>query len=123
MRSRIIIATVCLMLVGVVLMTLQCSPGQSQPLVQDQLTKFSSYEELEDFVKASTEIHPYPEGLWRDIATIGGWGAALMAESADSAPGLDYSTTNIQVEGVDEADIIKTDGEYLTSFQRIGLSS
>jgi len=57
MRSRIIIATVCLMLVGVVLMTLQCSPGQSQPLVQDQLTKFSSYEELEDFVKASTEIH------------------------------------------------------------------
>jgi len=36
-----------------------------------------------------------------------------MAESADSAPGLDYSTTNIQVEGVDEADIIKTDGEYL----------
>lgn len=25
----------------------------------------------------------------------------------------DYSTTNVQVEGIDEADIIKTDGEYL----------
>lgn len=25
----------------------------------------------------------------------------------------DYSTTNIQVEGVDEADVVKTDGEYL----------
>jgi len=29
---------------------------------------------------------------------------------ADSA---DYSTTNIQVEGVDEADIVKTDGQYI----------
>lgn len=27
--------------------------------------------------------------------------------------GYDYSKTNIQVEGVDEADIIKTDGEYI----------
>ena len=25
----------------------------------------------------------------------------------------EYSTTNIQVAGVDEADIVKTDGEYL----------
>lgn len=40
--------------------------------------------------------------------------AAPMAESesmADSA--ADYSTTNVQVEGVDEADIIKNDGEFL----------
>lgn len=27
--------------------------------------------------------------------------------------GKDYSTTNVQVEGVDEADIVKTDGEYI----------
>ena len=27
----------------------------------------------------------------------------------------DYSTTNIQVENVDEADIVKTDGEYVYS--------
>lgn len=27
--------------------------------------------------------------------------------------GLDYSTTNLQVQGVDESDIIKTDGEYI----------
>lgn len=36
------------------------------------------------------------------------------AETADrSGTGGDYSKTNIQVEGVDEADIIKTDGRYL----------
>ena len=38
-------------------------------------------------------------------------------EAADSINGgggsEDYSTTNVQVEGVDEADIVKTDGEYI----------
>lgn len=33
----------------------------------------------------------------------------------DSLPTNDYSTTNIQVENVDEADIIKTDGNYIYS--------
>ncbi|MBN1385770.1 beta-propeller domain-containing protein [Candidatus Woesearchaeota archaeon] len=40
-----------------------------------------------------------------------------MAESAPAAgadyDGLDYSGTNVQVQGVDEADIIKTDGNYI----------
>lgn len=42
---------------------------------------------------------------------------AVMEKSADSAAptggGGDYSQTNVQVEGVDEADIVKTDGKYL----------
>ncbi len=37
---------------------------------------------------------------------------ALAAQSEITAT-ADYSTTNIQVEGVDEADIIKTDGKYI----------
>ncbi len=39
--------------------------------------------------------------------------ASLMAE--DDAAG--YSTTNLQVEGVDESDIIKTDGSYIYAAQ------
>ncbi len=35
------------------------------------------------------------------------------ANGADNGVNQNYSTTNIQVEGVDEADIIKTDGAYL----------
>lgn len=35
--------------------------------------------------------------------------AAAEPRAADG----DYSTTNVQVEGVDEADIVKTDGEYI----------
>ena len=40
--------------------------------------------------------------------------AAQAPTSADSAsPNTDHSDTNVQVEGVDEADIIKTDGEHI----------
>jgi len=38
----------------------------------------------------------------------------IMTDSA--APGTDYSQTNTQEEGVDEADLVKTDGEYLYLF-------
>ena len=37
---------------------------------------------------------------------------AAVTQSAAGAAG-DYSSTNIQVQGVDEADIIKTDGQYI----------
>jgi len=35
------------------------------------------------------------------------------ATKSEAAPSGDYSTTNLQVEGVDEADIIKNDGKYI----------
>lgn len=35
------------------------------------------------------------------------------AASEDTAAGADFSTTNLQVEGVDESDIVKTDGQYI----------
>ncbi|MBI5156193.1 beta-propeller domain-containing protein, partial [Candidatus Peregrinibacteria bacterium] len=40
-------------------------------------------------------------------------GAGMAAESASNAGAADYSQTNIQVAGVDEADIIKNDGKYI----------
>ena len=39
----------------------------------------------------------------------------LTSTSAQSSTSKDYSTTNIQVENVDEADITKTDGNYIYS--------
>lgn len=42
--------------------------------------------------------------------------AASSTESSSSSSNTkDYSTTNIQVENVDEADIVKTDGDYIYS--------
>jgi len=77
------------------------------------LNTFSSYEELRSFLTANSETQgAYP--------FYGPWDSRIMGEAlegipAKSAPGLEfeYSTTNIQVAGVDEADIIKTDGKHI----------
>jgi len=39
--------------------------------------------------------------------------AATAASTAGQKDSVDYSTTNIQVAGVDEADVVKTDGEFI----------
>lgn len=43
---------------------------------------------------------------------------ASTAPAAPPAGGGEYSTTNVQVQGVDEADIVKTDGRYLYQVNR-----
>ena len=77
------------------------------------LNTFSSYDELRSFLKANSET----QGAY---SFYGPWdsrilGDALEGAAVKSAPGLEfeYSATNIQVTGVDEADIVKTDGEYI----------
>jgi len=87
---------------------------QKKPSVSKiELKKFSSYEELKNFVKSSTE-------QYFSIATIEkaretGIGA-IKSEIPLAVPtAQEYSATNIQVVGVDEADIVKTDGSYIYS--------
>ena len=36
----------------------------------------------------------------------------VQVQGVDEAD-VDYSTTNVQVQGVDEADVVKTDGEFI----------
>ena len=77
------------------------------------LLRFGSYGELKEFLNNSVPVWPYYYGGVRQSVF------ALAAESTDGA--VDYSQTNIQVEGVDEADIVKCDGEYvyLASNERV----
>jgi len=73
-----------------------------------EISRFSSYEELKRFVKTNTKdaaMLTMRGGVWLNEAE----GAALAPAPSAS----DYSATNIQVAGVDEADIVKTDGEYI----------
>ncbi|MBN2042770.1 MAG: beta-propeller domain-containing protein [Candidatus Aenigmarchaeota archaeon] len=82
--------------------------------------KFSSCSELRDFLQANAGESGY-FGYGMDTGVMRNVGAPqampTMAEAGDSAgkaAGSDeFSTTNIQVEGVDEADIVKNDGKYL----------
>jgi len=84
---------------------------------QVTLNKFSSYEELITFLETASSL---PNNYWvRGGETmLEGSDATIAVPSAPVEPAPqptspDYSKTNIQVEGVDEADIVKTDGEYI----------
>jgi inhibitor of cysteine peptidase len=84
---------------------------------------FTSYDELKNFVTANTKGgSTYYGGGPLDSQFFGSTREALdglpvpapaqLGESGDYSSNS-YSTTNIQVAGVDEADIVKTDGEYI----------
>lgn len=69
------------------------------------LKKFRSYQELKDFL--NSRMYDFRRGLY--LSTLDKLGTTAYVD--ESAVG--YSKTNVQVEGVDEADTVKTDGEYL----------
>ncbi len=88
------------------------------------IKKFKDLEDLQAFLVKNSS----GEGgslMGRAIQTLGLGTPELAVDSANkvmadtaaaptaSTPGSDYSTTNVQVAGVDEADIIKTDGNYV----------
>ncbi len=94
-----------------------------------ELKKFSSVQEIRDFLKTNTQTPNY--NMYRggffgrgDVMAVeqNAMPAATMSKGAAEgisapsavAPGTqDYSRTNIQVEGVDEADFVKNDGRYI----------
>lgn len=85
-----------------------------------ELEKFSSYEELKNFVKSYSEQYLPIAGV--EIAREYGVGA-VKTEIPLAVPGpVEYSATNVQVMGVDEADIVKTDGQYIYSVNENNLT-
>jgi len=103
MKNRILSVALCLVLIGTALMSMQCS----EPAGAQEIRKFSSYRELSKFVDTNTKDSGR---FWLGRAE-GAFPAP--APDASGSTGTDYSGTNIQVAGVDEADIVKTDGEYI----------
>jgi len=105
-----LIAFVGGILVGALLLSISQIPfffsTAGQPLL-----KFSSYDELFNFVNSS-QSYSYYRG-WGELVDF----PVLQSEDLSfvtSGEGTNkYSTTNIQVEGVDEADIVKSDGNFL----------
>lgn len=87
-------------------------PGQKPAANPAALTRFASAEALETYIK---------DGLRRAVETSGYWknfmgaptGAADAVSATAGSSGERFSTTNIQETGVDEADIVKSDGRYL----------
>ena len=74
--------------------------AQDNKLPSGILPAFENYDQLERFVGTSGP---------KDAI----WNASPTSEASLAAGDARYSTTNIQVEGVDEADCVKTDGTFL----------
>ena len=75
----------------------------------DELRTFESYEEFKEYLNETKNNSSY-NGYERKIGSVDD-----SVDSSYSTDTSDYSTTNIQVKGVDEADIVKTDGKYIYS--------
>ncbi|MBW2985783.1 beta-propeller domain-containing protein [Candidatus Woesearchaeota archaeon] len=114
-KSMIIVGMLILLVALAACNELPVKPDDILPTTSSKLEKFNSCDKLID---AFEEAQKSGQGnMWR---TFGG--DMMVAEAmvktsavptADSGAQRDYSETNIQVEGVDEADIIKTDGDYI----------
>ena len=99
------------------------------------LRRLTSCTQLLDGIRAQALRYVGPFGL-PGSGGMGGGDVALRAEpaaegaaagsasggdsasSAPPAPGVDYSTTNVQEEGVDEPDLVKTDGRRILTVAR-----
>ena len=96
-----------------------------QTFVQNHVRRFSSYDELKSFVDAT--YHGYVlyrdssfDSVFANSVSLGLGGALaydgeyvnyIINQTINNS--TEYSTTNIQVNGVDEADIVKTDGGFI----------
>ena len=98
-------------------------------LAQNRMIKFSSYDEAETFIKnnqPSGDVYGYSSGrggvMMESMDTAAPMntsisksavGGEALSSSGSATQSNEFSTTNIQVVGVDEADIIKNDGQYM----------
>jgi inhibitor of cysteine peptidase len=90
---------------------------------QSAVKKFKSLDELKQFLEKNTGQSSYYNSygsrgtlMLEDmaVAPMANAGVAKSTAVAESTAGsADYSKTNVQVEGVDEGDIIKSDGKYI----------
>ena len=91
---------------------------------ESQFVRFNSADELKQFLAEDADkryADLFGREAWRwwyptYVTNVEGDLVLVRADvmvTANAASGSDYSTTNIQVAGVDEGDLIKTDGRYL----------
>ncbi len=85
----------------------------------NRVANFSSYEEFIVFLRENHVTKEEYNGYnhWRSLPfaleSSQSVSDGKMASDSQELNDVDYSETNIQVEGVDEPDIIKTDGTYI----------
>ena len=96
---------------------------------QDTAEEHKTYEEIrksiDDYLTEKEEITVLDGDMAYSSATEA-YSSATEDTSQTKTSGNsvnDYTKTNIQVEGIDEADMVKTDGKYIYSYYRDAVSS
>jgi uncharacterized secreted protein with C-terminal beta-propeller domain len=84
-----------------------------------ELKKFDSQEELKEYISKvsmqtqKTNYYSRNENMQMDMVASESKGASSPQDDSSPQSATQYSQTNVQVKGVDEADIIKNDGKYI----------
>lgn len=92
-------------------------PAEGQRVKVELLTAETSYTSLYNRIKEHRLLASQTNGLGYDYV-IESEGALGIKDEAGVTGTNDYSGTNVQVAGIDEADIVKCDGDYIYSLCR-----
>lgn len=134
MRTKSIILMVILLVAGAAVLSGCIQPdtgndikrktgGNASDIIISQfestqgLKKFSSVKEIREFLRTSfmrsDMVMERTPGAVNAVVAPMVAATPAMKTGASETGAVDYSTTNIQVEGVDEADFVKNDGKYI----------
>lgn len=125
MSRRMLYAIACTALVIAAIIAAGCT-GSTETPASGEIKKFGSADEIRQYIETNTKLAQEAEGemYWgidvvvneaaadRGVAQSAGKGLATAAPSAITGS-ADYSSTNVQVAGVDEPDFVKNDGKYI----------
>lgn len=109
------------------LMSKKCPDNLKSPIAVEktnlvalnkELPRFESLEQLEEVLKekgslARNGLYDGAKGVVADLAETESAMDNVKLNVKQESANEDYSKTNVQVENVDEADIVKTDGKYI----------
>jgi uncharacterized secreted protein with C-terminal beta-propeller domain len=115
MRKGYVVLASALIVISAMVIPLALLVGGSAVSGSVSLKRFTSYAHLESYIR--TNVQSANQWYYRGFLT--GPPQLMLGPAMEIKPGLapeatvGHSTTNVQVAGVDEADLVKTDGDYI----------
>ncbi len=104
----------CILLLPLLLALAGCPNQKSNQDGPAVLTRFASASELKGYLADQYRATRGSGGLFGGLlASLGGTASTPTSADTNTSGSTDFSTTNVQEEGVDESDVLKTDGTYL----------
>ena len=115
------LAIMCAIIMAIILPNKSLAPGDvvlpTTSQEESTLAKVGNFENLYEMLKSRSKsnnnYNRYGYFITDDFALAESTATNGMDSINKSVERADYSETNIQVQGVDEADIVKTDGKYI----------